>query len=261
MTREDVRRIAEHILLHPVGSSVGENSAPPSLNKSNSKYWEQAQWQAIRNKVKAKELCLDSPIISLYMEDESGQPISAGVKNTLRGDLISYWNEIRASGEELTNFTDLGLERKDHFRKTFEDKYPWLRLCEAHWKVDHLWINYFGSWKKSRNTPEPTTVTDPRQQSTDPKRSETLPGPTPAPIQEPSPETSGASVGSKRGREEPGDLYRTSKRYKGKDKAIFTPTKFYNSRPKGKIQATLAKVSDFPVSLNRIPLRTPQNPL
>ena len=34
-----------------------------------------------------------------------------------------------------------------------EEKYPWLRLCEAHWKVDQLWVSYFSTWKRPRTAP------------------------------------------------------------------------------------------------------------
>ena len=182
-------------------------------------FYKQAQWQAICNRVKAKELSIDALIISMYMEDKAGKPISASIKNTLCGDLFAYWTQVQRSGEELANFTDLGLERKDHFCKTFEVKYPWLRLCEVHWKVDHLWINYFGSWKKTRTT-------------LDPKLPKLSPDLSPIDVSSSTEASSNAAtIGSKRGREEP-NSDAPSKCHKGKDRDIFTaPTKFHSSCP------------------------------
>ena len=54
------------------------------------------------------------------MEDEAGEPISPGIKNSLRGDIFSYWSEIHHSGKVLTNFTELGMTQKSHFCQTFK---------------------------------------------------------------------------------------------------------------------------------------------
>ena len=112
------------------------------------------------------------------MEDKFGELISKAIKTKVCGDLMGYWNGVHDSGEVLRKWTDLSLDRKDHFRKTFEAKYPWLRLCEASWKVDHLWINYFRTWKKKTrgesgvSTPEPADAQDPNS----------IPAPDPKPI-------------------------------------------------------------------------------
>jgi hypothetical protein len=202
-------------------------------------------WQVFRNN--SKDLTPDSPIISMYMEDESGKPISPGIKSTLRGDLTSYWNDVHNSGAVLTNFTDLGLDRKDDFRKTFEIRYPWLRLCEAHWKVDHLWINYFGSWRKSRNSPGPGVDANKKRQPSLPSPSEAASDPSPVPIRS-SVEAADGSVGSKRRREEFDDPTESLKRLKGKEREILSrPTVFHHPPPVSKKAAArqLAKASNL----------------
>ena len=241
------------MLSHPAGLSSATKSPDP-LDRTfykHIKFWQQSTWQALRNKIKNTEIPQDSPIISIYMEDESGKPISHGNKLALRGNLFSYWNDVSRSGEELMNFTDLGLERKEHFRKTFEDMYPWLRLCEGRWKVDHLWINYFSSWKKSRSTPEPNATKDSKRSVAGSKPS----GPTTSITKKPVTTTdeSDLSVGSKRGREEPEEPENPSKRQKGKEKENVVPANFHPPRPipKKKVRAILSKVSRSKVcSLN-----------
>ena len=235
-TKEEVHRIAEHILSHPATSPAGTNpSAFPPLENIKDKihFFKQSTWQELRNRVGAKELGLNSPMISAYMEDESGEPISPGIKNNLCGDLFSYWSEIHRSGETLTNFTELGMTRKGHFRKTFEAMYPWLRFCEGHWKVDHLWINYFRSWNKTHGSPEPR-----RRTTKTPK-----PSPDPEPLQDSlNVQPPSTPTGSKRGREEPDAPNGTSKRCKGKDKQAFTPTKFSRGRASKNISSRRTSV-------------------
>jgi hypothetical protein len=90
---------------------------------------------------------IDSPILSLFFEDESGNPVSDEVKDQVRGDLTAYWLDMVKDGETPCHYKGLGFKRREHYRKTMEEKYPWLWLCEGHWKVKQIWVNY---WKKSR---------------------------------------------------------------------------------------------------------------
>ena len=160
------------------------------------------------------------------MEDEHGNNVSPGVKNRVRGNLYSYWLGLFENKEPI-NWKDLNLEMREAFRNKFEGLYPWLRLCEAHWKVDHLWINYFGTWKNSRFPP----VRDPTPTSKKPSVSASS-----------KTEVSNISTGPKRGREEPDvSTEDTSKRHKGGYRAI-TPTNFHHSCPVAR-RKTIAKVA------------------
>ena len=274
--RDDVKKTLDQMIATSAGpSSLSPDAGPPkTLNYEDYKhlkYWFEAVWQALRSKHNSTDLPLDSSIISIFMEDELGRPISEAIKARLRGDLTSYWNDIHKTGEVLKNWTDIGLERKDHFRSTFEAKYPWLRLCEASWKVDHLWINHFRTWRKGHPelgaTPEPAG-----SKKTTPGPSASIPNPKPnakrlgsvliirssdtessdvataapkPPTAKPIPHiniessdtdsSTGATVGSKRPVEEEDD--RNPKRQKGKGKQvekvdIMEPTVFHHSKPK-----------------------------
>jgi hypothetical protein len=33
-----------------------------------------------------------------------------------------------------------------------EHKYPWLHLCEDHWKADWVWSDYFSRWRPAPAT-------------------------------------------------------------------------------------------------------------
>ena len=51
------------------------------------------------------------------------------------------------NNEAPVSYNKLSFMRREDYRKTMEGKYPWLRLCEGHWKVRQLWIS---NWKGSR---------------------------------------------------------------------------------------------------------------
>lgn len=231
-TKEDVRRIADFILNKSPDRNSGTAMTdeiplePKEEDYLHLNHWAQGSYK--KNGNGSKDLNSNSgPTISSYMEDQNAKPISSGVKSKLRGDLFSYWTGLLTNGKRITNWTDLDLDLKEEFRDRFEKAYPWLRLCEAHWKVDHLWINYYASWKKSRLSPGPDPALD-LKPSIDVTSST---------------EESNISTGSKRGREEPeNSIEDPPKRYKGGFKAI-TPTKFHHSLPlTKKLSAKLAKV-------------------
>ena len=119
----------------------------PKEEDYNTRFWKQGMWQPFRNGVVANET--DSPTLTLFMEDEFGRPISEEVKEELRSDAMMYWNGVleKGKGASLKNYMDLGLEQKEDFRSTMENKYPWLRLCDGHWKTKQVWINYFSRWR------------------------------------------------------------------------------------------------------------------
>ena len=164
LTRGDVKKLADHITSRtagPIDNRATSSGIPLNPRKEDYQnllnWWDQSLWQSVKNKSNPMDLGdADSPIISRYMEDEFGRSITPGVKAALRRDLYCYWNDLSYSDpNDLRNHGELGLKRKEHFRQTFEEKYPWLRLCEAHWKVDQLWVSYFSTWKRPRNTPDP----------------------------------------------------------------------------------------------------------
>lgn len=241
-TREEVHKISTWLLAHPQGFSTDVAPSPPPVDKSQYQYWEQAQWQAACDKAKAGEITLDSPLITLYMEEENGGAVGESTKAALRSDLFSYWNGVFRSGEVLTNFTLLDLDRKRHFRKTFEDEYCWLRLCEAHWKVDQLWINYFASWHKTHGPPGPIPNPNLKMRiASSPIDISSSPTPPASDV----PASDDAVAGSKRAREESESPGAVRKRLKEIREKAFAPTAFHCSRPIPRKKATkLPKVSE-----------------
>ena len=161
------------------------------------------RWQAIKSGVEPRDLGVESPIISLYMEDKNGRLIPKSTKKALCRDLYGYWNDLYSFGSDnLCPYGELGLDRKDLFWNHFEGSYPWLRLCASHWKVDQLWLSYSHTWKK------PCTSD--------------------CAVKEPSP----PSIPSKcRLKEDEDSADDPSRRRKGKAVDIMAPTVFHHSCP------------------------------
>lgn len=273
-TREDVRKMVDHISTNFAGEIPGIKTSGIPLNPKRDnfplpKFWNQDAWKSIRGGSKIKNF--DSPILSLFLENEFGKPLSDEVKEEVRGDIFGYWNDAYDAGEVLKNYKDLGLRRKEDFRKTMEGKFPWLRLCEGHWKAKQLWINYFSSWKKTRLPPTPDTKSPPTSpgnlQGKTPIElssddNETLKAKTPIDISSDSSEDEAPKVsnrettieisssdeddtptGSKRKQDNNGPDAGPSKRLKGKGKEVPTPDPHPVRPYPKKISARIGKVS------------------
>ena len=242
-------------------------------------YWHQEAWQKIKNRTGHADLSENedpaSSILTLFFESASGQPVSLEVKKEVQTDLSGYWLDMLRSGERPTNYYGLGLIRREHYRDTMENKYPWLRLCDGHWKVRMIWINYF---KQDRiaalitkykipgmyvggDTPESPIVIESSEAGTPPKRTKIkapslpiiisdLEGSSPTPVSSDTDDSSPTpgmhvSSGTKRqheGGNDPG--LGPSKRSKGKEKVAAGPD-FHPMRPvpRKKPQARVGTVS------------------
>jgi len=166
----------------------------------------------------------DLPTLSLFLEDEFGRPIGRHIKKSLLGDITAFWNEMISEGKTPTTFSKASFTTKELFRTLLEGKYPWLRLCEGHWKVNQLWVNYYTQWMSSSKS-KPKALTNPDG--------------TPVPVIEIESSDSGSSTGSKRRREDITDLA-PSKKHKGK--LDDSPPHPIRPQPK-KSKAKVAKVS------------------
>ena len=234
-SRDDIKKMVDHISTNFTGeiTAIGTTSIPLNPKKVNFKlvaFWENEPWQAIKNKSGVKDTDSVSPVLSLFMEDEFGQPVSDDVKKEVRGDIAGYWTDVHNSDEDLGNWKEIGFKRREDFRKTMEGKYNWLRLCEGHWKTKQLWVNYFPSWKTSNLPPTVTpTPADNETPSPDPDAGE---GETPT-----STKTKGKTPTSAKTK----GKTPTSTKPKGK-----TPA---NAKTKGKAPGSSKIKSDVPIEL------------
>ena len=234
-TKEEIKDMVER--LHVSITSTHTPPPPTVLRQEDSQtqFWNVAPWREVRNSGKGNPDA-NSPVLSLFMEDQFGNPIPDEVKERVSDTLHSYWIDVHNSGEPVRPWSETGLRRKDDFQVTMERKFPWLKLCEGHWKAKQLWINYFdkGKWKSPSNKPSPVPGNKPAKPNEPKER-------TPIEI---SSDAGDAPASSKRGREGDEDHESaSSKRRKGKAKETALPD-FHPARPQPKkTGARLGRVS------------------
>ena len=122
-------------------------------------FWNKGAWKALKKKSNGP-IRLDSSVASAFLEDENGCAVSddvlKAVYKDVRGFFADKYNNPETRGE-LGPREKVGLQTSEQFHILLEGKYPWLRLCDGHWKVNQLWTNVWSSWaanhQKARSTP------------------------------------------------------------------------------------------------------------
>ena len=146
-TKEDVRSLIQNLSIK-TGTEVrgvlpaGIPLNPRKENFGMLKFWDSGLWKKIWSGAAAK-LSENAPVLSMFLEDEYGRPIPDDVKAQLLGDMQAYWKDLTCSKQiSSLNYSQIGYRVREDFRTTMDGKYPFLRLCEGHWKVSQMWINY-----------------------------------------------------------------------------------------------------------------------
>ena len=86
--------------------------------------------------------------LSIYMEDENGNPIPETQRNAARHKAKLFWNELLKKGKAPLSGGKVDLHIRDKFVLLMEESFPWLCYCENHWKADRVWINHYPNWYK-----------------------------------------------------------------------------------------------------------------
>ena len=83
---------------------------------------------------------------SCYMEDKDGKPIPEVQRDAARQKARSFWEQLLKKNMAPSISSHAGLDIMEEFIWIMENEYPWLRLCENHWKSVQLWRNHYSPW-------------------------------------------------------------------------------------------------------------------
>ena len=118
-------------------------------------YWTRESWLRIKHRL-VPSPCADVPTSVLYLVGEDGKLVSRGIQDALRADVQGFWVDQLRNPEtacELAPCGKIGLRMRKSFHEAIEGRYPWLRLCEGHWKVEQLWHDGWTSFTRTRDIP------------------------------------------------------------------------------------------------------------
>jgi len=231
--------MVNHVSTKFVGPVAGIKEAGIPLNPvaedyERTQFWKQGPWQELRNKSRTTDR--EAAIYSIFMEDQFGEPIPDGVRRALRDDANKFWTDMLQNNQIPTKYSAAGFKTCEDFRIEMEGKYPWLRLCEGHWKVKQVWRNCLNGWKKN-HMPGGAPSTDLEK-----LKNRVV-------IEIPSSDGDNMPTGSKRGREDEIEAG-PSKKPKGQEH-VTQPT---SRRPQPKMKKPSARHMNVRLSIPLLPL-------
>ena len=153
----------------PLPNSASRVAVLPNLDRKdfpNVVHWDQGHYNSLRKGCKPEDNNEGVPtpeastsssssggkvsVISCFMEDEHGRPISEAQKTSARAKAKHFWNGLFDDGVAPLSFCKLDVNTREAYIALMEDSFPWLRLCENHWKSEKIWHNHYSDWLKKR---------------------------------------------------------------------------------------------------------------
>ncbi|KAF9786265.1 hypothetical protein BJ322DRAFT_1108124 [Thelephora terrestris] len=124
-------------------------------------YWTKKAWTELKYSRDAGNLT--TSVSTAFLEDEFGNTVPEGVRDAVYKDVRGFFldkSQDPDTRDKLGPREQIGFELAEAFRITLEGKYPWLRLCDGHWKVSQLWTNVWSSWSSNHASPRSSPTSD-----------------------------------------------------------------------------------------------------
>jgi len=80
-------------------------------------------------------------VMTLYMENEKGEPVSGTRASYMRDFARSLWQGFYSRGEAPRKWGDVSKDVQDEYCREMETKWEELRYCENHWKANYIATN------------------------------------------------------------------------------------------------------------------------
>ena len=119
---------------------------PQQENFCNIKHWGPELYHAIRHQ--RGDIPAEGDRTSYqFMEDTSGNVVPAYTRRQVSRDVKYFFQKMHTPTRLLAPLRRLDWDIHSDFHTYIEEKYPWLRLCDNHWKADLLWTINWTGWK------------------------------------------------------------------------------------------------------------------
>lgn len=85
-------------------------------------------------------------VLSSYMEDENGTLIHSSIRDAAREMTWKFCWLLLRNGMAPARWRDASLDVSNELTFRLETNFPWLRLCEGHWKAKKVVTNGYPQW-------------------------------------------------------------------------------------------------------------------
>ena len=126
----------------------------PQLDRANYKnvrHWDPDEYKGIRKGGNrgGKALSTDTPrtsVLSSYMEDQNGDKIPESIKRAVRHTAKGFFEGLLQRNDAPAAWGNVPLDVRHQFLNILERNFPFLRLCEGHWKANQVATNSYSQW-------------------------------------------------------------------------------------------------------------------
>jgi len=88
----------------------------------------------------------DTSVLSSFMEDENGVPIPKGTRTAARGVARGFFQLLLNSGRAPSKWGSASIDITNELTYRLETQFPFLRLCDGHWKSRQIATNGYSQW-------------------------------------------------------------------------------------------------------------------
>lgn len=140
-----------------LGRPENTRQPPPQLERAmfpSVKMWFSDDYKGRRKTVKGPEDKLEDDsngtskpsVLSSYMEDESGKVVHETSRAAVRAHAKAFFCSLLKNGRAPAKWGDASLDVVNELVYELETNFPWLRLCEGHWKAKQVATNSYSQW-------------------------------------------------------------------------------------------------------------------
>ena len=170
----------KNLFMSPSGSPLASEDIPidallakakplPLLDRNDFKdlkHWESTEYRRLRKQTpKTEDTAEDelpapdvgssssgsdakpkSSILSCFLEDKDGNPISETEKSAIFAVAGAIWLSLLQNNRAPESYRQANIGIRLQWEVLMESNFECLRYCDSHWKVSQLWINHYSSW-------------------------------------------------------------------------------------------------------------------
>ena len=131
-----------------------DKALPPQLKRAdhpNVRFWFPDDYHSLRKSGKADEgeSIKDGSklsVLSRYMEDERGEVVPDTTKNAARAHAKGIFMQFLLADRAPAKWGDAPQDVINELIYSLETTFPWLQLCEDHWKAKQIATNSYSQW-------------------------------------------------------------------------------------------------------------------
>ncbi|KIM36422.1 hypothetical protein M413DRAFT_31660 [Hebeloma cylindrosporum] len=142
-------RDGSHLVIQKQRMAPLDHANYPSI-----KFWHDSEWRSYCKEMKAA--ASDKSIVSDYMEDEHGRPVSSERASEIREVASTLWFEMVEKGRAPPKWSEAAADVKSFYYAAMDESCQEMRYCHNHWKAQYLATKNYSSFYNNHGRKGPS---------------------------------------------------------------------------------------------------------